>query len=77
MTHATTRQQIHLNQCDQHRRRFTNLNHHSIQIILDANIRILVINVAKRLNQTATMTVNTVNCYDQAKFFKREYSQRV
>ncbi len=74
MAHATTRQQVHLDQCDQYRRRPTNSDRHSIQIILDANIRTLVVGVAKRLNQTAAMAVN---CYGQAKSFEREYPQRV
>ena len=74
MADATTRQQVHLDQCDQYRRRSTNPNRHSIQIILDANIRILAVDVAKRLNQTAAMAVN---CYGQAKYFEREYPQRV
>jgi len=64
---------IMTHEADQYRRRSTNLDRLSIQIILDANIRFLVIDVAKRLHQTAAMTVN---CYDQSKFFEREYSQR-
>jgi len=48
MTYAITCQQTHLNQCDQYKRKFiTNLNHHLIQIILNANIRFLVIDVVK------------------------------
>jgi len=62
MTHATTRQQTHLDQCDQYKRRsITNLKHHSIQIILTANIRFLIIDVARRLHQTATKTVYMIN----------------
>ncbi len=60
MNHEATRQQIHLDQCDQYRRRSTNSNS-LIQTILDANIRSLVIDVAKRLHQTATMTVYMFN----------------
>ncbi len=75
MAHATTRQQAHLDQCDQYKRRsITNPDHHSIQITLGANIRTLAVGVAKRLNQTAAMAVN---CYGQAKSFEREYPQRV
>jgi hypothetical protein len=74
MAHGATRQQIHLDQCDQYRRRSTNPDHHSIQITLDANIRPLVVGVTKRLHQIATMAVN---CYGQAKFFERGYPQRV
>jgi len=62
MIHATTRQQTHLNQCDQYKRRsITNSKRHSIQIILTANIRFLVIDVVRRLHQTATMTVYMIN----------------
>jgi len=60
MNHEATRQQIHLDQYDQYRRRSTNSNS-LIQTILDANIRSLVIDVAKRLHQTATMTVYMFN----------------
>ena len=61
MVSEATRQQVHLDQCDQYRRRFTNLNHHLIQIIFDANIRSLVIDVTRRLHQTVTMTVYMFN----------------
>jgi len=61
ITQRATCQQIHLDQCDQYRRRFTNLNHHLIQIIFDANIRSLVIDVTRRLHQTVTMTVYMFN----------------
>ncbi len=74
MAHGATRQQIHLDQCDQYRRRPTNPDRHSIQITLGANIRPLAVGVAKRLHQTAAMAVN---CYDQAKSFERGYPQRV
>jgi len=48
MTHATTCQQTHLDQCDQYKKRsITNSKHHSIQIILTANIKSLVIDVAR------------------------------
>ena len=60
MSHGATRQQIHLDQCDQYRRRSTNSDS-SIQTILDANIRSLAVDVAKRLHQTATMTVYMFN----------------
>jgi len=75
MASGATRQQVHLDQCDQYRRRRpTNPDHHSIQIILGANIRFLAVGVAKRLHQTAAMAVN---CYDQAKSFERGHRQRV
>ena len=62
MTHATTRQQTHLDQCDQYKKRsITNSKHHSIQIILTANIKSLVIDVARWLHQTVTMTVYMIN----------------
>ncbi len=61
MTQRVTHQQIHLNQCDQYRRRFTNSNHHSIQIIFNANIKFLVINVVRRLHQIVTITVYMFN----------------
>ena len=69
MAHGATRQQIHLGQCEQYRRRSTNSDP-SIQTILDANIRLLAVDVAKRLHQTAAMS-------RQAKSFERGYSQRV
>ena len=37
------------------------MKHHSIQIILTANIKFLVINVARRLHQTVTMTIYMIN----------------
>ncbi len=50
MVSEATRQQVHLDQCDQYRRRRSiNSDHHLIQIIFDANIRSLVIDVARRL----------------------------
>lgn len=62
MISEATHQQIYLNQCDQYRKtRFINLNHCLIQIIFDANIRSLVVDVARRLHQTATMTVYMFN----------------
>ncbi len=61
MTQRATHQQIHLDQCDQYIRRSINSNHHLIQIIFDANIRSLVVDVARRLHQTATMTVYMFN----------------
>ncbi len=61
MAQEATRQQIHLGQCDQYRRRSTNSNHRSIQITFDANIRSLAVDVARRLHQTAAMTVYMFN----------------